>query len=83
MAEAQINAIGTTHAGISAYLLGLWGLPDVILEATAFHHTPDKKHNFVFTTFCPSFISLRHKPVFKNVYRGRHATADHPCPGHP
>lgn len=62
MVEAEVNVIGTTHAGIGAYLLGLWGLPDVILEATAFHHTPDKKHKFVFTTFCPSFISLRHKP---------------------
>lgn len=43
MAEAEVNVIGTTHAGIGAYLLGLWGLPDVILEATAFHHTPHKK----------------------------------------
>jgi putative nucleotidyltransferase with HDIG domain len=40
MAEAETAVIGTTHAGVGAYLLGLWGLPDAILEAAAFHHTP-------------------------------------------
>ncbi len=40
MAQAETAVIGTTHAGIGAYLLGLWGLPDPILEAAAYHHTP-------------------------------------------
>jgi HD-like signal output (HDOD) protein len=39
-ADAEEKVIGTTHAGIGAYLLGLWGLPDSILHATAFHHRP-------------------------------------------
>ena len=42
-AEAETKVIGTTHAGIGAYLLGLWGLPDSILDATAFHHMPNSK----------------------------------------
>lgn len=42
-AEAETRVIGTTHAGIGAYLLGLWGLPDSILDATAFHHMPNSK----------------------------------------
>lgn len=29
-----------THAEVGAYLLGLWGLPDAVVEATAFHHNP-------------------------------------------
>ena len=29
-----------THAELGAYLLGLWGLPDAIVEATAWHHYP-------------------------------------------
>ena len=33
---------GATHAGLAAYLLGLWGLPATIVEAVAFHHTPEK-----------------------------------------
>lgn len=32
--------IGTTHAEIGAYLMGLWGLEPAILMAIAFHHTP-------------------------------------------
>lgn len=40
MADAETAVLGTTHAPIGAYLLGLWGLPDAIIEATAFHHTP-------------------------------------------
>jgi HD-like signal output (HDOD) protein len=33
---------GATHAGLAAYLFGLWGLPAAIVEAVAFHHTPEK-----------------------------------------
>jgi putative nucleotidyltransferase with HDIG domain len=40
MAEAETEIIGTTHAAVGAYLIGLWGLPDAILEAAAFHHAP-------------------------------------------
>ncbi len=40
MVEAETEIIGTTHAAIGAYLIGLWGLPDAILEAAAFHHNP-------------------------------------------
>ena len=32
------NNFKTTHAEIGAYLLGIWGLPDSIVEAVAFHH---------------------------------------------
>ena len=32
--------IGTTHAEIGAYLMGLWGLEPSILTAIAFHHGP-------------------------------------------
>jgi putative nucleotidyltransferase with HDIG domain len=28
------------HAEVGAYLLGLWGFPNCIVEAVAFHHTP-------------------------------------------
>jgi hypothetical protein len=32
----------TSHAELGAYLLGLWGIPDNIVEAVAFHHRPSK-----------------------------------------
>jgi putative nucleotidyltransferase with HDIG domain len=28
------------HAGVGAYLLGLWGFPNPIVEAVAYHHVP-------------------------------------------
>jgi putative nucleotidyltransferase with HDIG domain len=32
--------IGTSHAELGAYLLGLWGIADTVVEAVAFHHQP-------------------------------------------
>lgn len=43
MAEAEGEIIGTNHAAVGAYLLGLWGLPDPMIDAVAFHHNPDRK----------------------------------------
>jgi len=36
--EYEKEFSNTTHADIGAYLLGIWGLPDSIVEAVAFHH---------------------------------------------
>ena len=36
----ELAILGVTHAQIGAYLLGLWGLPDNIVEGVAFHHNP-------------------------------------------
>jgi len=38
--ESERDILGATHAEVGAYLLGLWGLPDPIVEALAFHHCP-------------------------------------------
>jgi HD-like signal output (HDOD) protein/ActR/RegA family two-component response regulator len=40
--EAEARVLGATHAGLAAYLFGLWGLPAAIVEAVAFHHTPER-----------------------------------------
>lgn len=34
------DMLGATHADVGAYLLGLWGLPQQIVEAVAWHHRP-------------------------------------------
>lgn len=34
------QAFGVTHAEVGAYLLGLWGLPRVVVEAVSCHHDP-------------------------------------------
>ncbi|HEY5955338.1 MAG TPA: HDOD domain-containing protein, partial [Polyangiaceae bacterium] len=38
LCEAEREHLGTTHAEIGAYLLGLWGLPYDVIEAVAHHH---------------------------------------------
>ena len=38
--EAEREVVAASHMEIGAYLLGLWGLPDSIVEATIFHHNP-------------------------------------------
>jgi len=38
--QAEQSVFGTSHAEVGAYLAGLWGLPDAIVEAVAFHHRP-------------------------------------------
>lgn len=40
IAAAEERVFGTAHPGIGAYLIGLWGLPDSIVEAIAFHLRP-------------------------------------------
>jgi HD-like signal output (HDOD) protein len=38
--EAEVREFGASHAIVGAHLLSLWGMPDIIVEAAAFHHTP-------------------------------------------
>ena len=38
--EAEHETFGASHAEVGAYLMGLWGLPDSIVESLAFHHRP-------------------------------------------
>lgn len=40
--EVEKEILGATHAEVGAYLLGLWGLPDTVVEAVAFHETPSR-----------------------------------------
>lgn len=42
MHDAEEQVLGASHAEIGAYLFGLWGLPDSIVETVAFHHQPAK-----------------------------------------
>lgn len=47
--EAERQILGATHADVGAYLLGIWGLPDPIVEAVAFHHRPGECPNLCFS----------------------------------
>ncbi|NIA15650.1 MAG: HDOD domain-containing protein [Nitrospiraceae bacterium] len=41
LVDAEREVLGCTHAEVGAYLLGIWGLPDSIIQAVAFHHCPN------------------------------------------
>jgi HD-like signal output (HDOD) protein len=40
--QVEEREYGFSHAEIGAYLLGLWGLPYVVVEAIALHHAPNR-----------------------------------------
>jgi HD-like signal output (HDOD) protein/ActR/RegA family two-component response regulator len=48
--ETEQEVFGATHAQVGAYLMGLWGLPDRIVEAIAFHHNPTECLDQSFST---------------------------------
>jgi HD-like signal output (HDOD) protein len=48
LVDVERELRGITHAEIGAHLLELWGLPDGIVEAVAFHHRPAEVHDPIF-----------------------------------
>ena len=39
---AEESLIGVSHAEVGAYLLAMWGVPHLIVEAVAHHHHPER-----------------------------------------
>jgi HD-like signal output (HDOD) protein len=48
--KAEQTVLGTTHAEVGAYLIGIWGLSPTIVESIAFHHCPSRCPNEGFGT---------------------------------
>lgn len=46
--EAEAHVLGASHAQIGGYLLGLWGLPQSIVDAVAYHHAPHRASQLKF-----------------------------------
>ena len=72
--RAERQVLESSHAEIGAYLLGLWGFPENIVEAVARHHKPD-----IFGDEPQSLITVLHlsdvfvERIFKmsaNLYLG-------------
>ncbi len=55
--QVEQEFFGTTHAEIGAFLLGLWGLPDAVIEGVAFHHRPDQCVNQEFSALSAVHIA--------------------------
>lgn len=39
--QAEEQLFGHSHMDVGAYLVGLWGLPNPVVECVAYHHTPN------------------------------------------
>ena len=46
--EVERDAGAVSHSMVGAYLLSLWGLPSSVVEAVAFHHTPEALPGAIF-----------------------------------
>lgn len=55
--QAEEEILGTSHAEIGAYLLGLWGLPNLAVEAIAHHHHPDRIPHTDFDSSIALFVA--------------------------
>jgi putative nucleotidyltransferase with HDIG domain len=49
MDACEFQVFGATHGEVGAFLLTLWGLPDVVADAAAWHHTLDTRGEPGFT----------------------------------
>jgi HD-like signal output (HDOD) protein len=56
MWNAELEVLGASHAEVGAYLLGLWGLPQPIVEAVAYHHRPGALLALTKASAEPSFL---------------------------
>jgi HD-like signal output (HDOD) protein len=69
--EAELASFGTTHAEVGAYLVGIWGLPEPVAEALAFHHRPE---NCADKSFSP-LTAVHVADIWEHELRSE--TADH------
>lgn len=57
--KVEYTVMKTSHAELGAYLLGLWGLPERIVETVAFHHNP--------LDLVESSLSIKNQSLDKDV----------------
>jgi HD-like signal output (HDOD) protein/CheY-like chemotaxis protein len=55
--EAELELLGTSHAEMGAYLLGLWGIPSLAVEAVAHHHHPCRISHSDFDTITAVYVA--------------------------
>lgn len=54
---AEIEILGCSHAEVAAYLLGLWGLPEAVLDGVAWHHAPSESLQPGFSTALATHVA--------------------------
>ena len=54
--EAETELYHVTHAEVGGYLLGVWGLPQTLIDAVIFHHLPLRSDSVRYTI--PGIVSM-------------------------
>lgn len=55
--QAEHLVFGVTHAEVGAYLIGLWGLSDVLVDAIANHHRPRRSPETGFSPLAAVYLA--------------------------
>jgi HD-like signal output (HDOD) protein/ActR/RegA family two-component response regulator len=55
--EAEEEMFGVSHAEVGAYLLGVWGISGLIVEAVAHHHRPQRVPHFGFDSSAAVYMA--------------------------
>lgn len=71
--EAELGAFGANHGEVGAFLLGLWGFSDPIVEAIAHHHRPGAYTR----TSAPVLTALHIAQYLTRAYSSRPARRTH------
>lgn len=82
LTDAERFIFGATHSEVGAYLLGIWGLPDTIVEAVAFHHHPQESPSVNFNALTAVYVPnlLQHYKrdgTVEEFIRGNEGTASY------
>ncbi len=65
---AERAIFGADHGAVGAYLFGLWGFSDAVLEAVAFHHVPHKAGGVQFAPLTAVHVAS----MLENAHRGKY-----------
>lgn len=55
--EAERLACHASHAEVGGYLTGLWGLPDTVVRAVAYHHSPGLSRDAEFLPLTAVYVA--------------------------
>lgn len=75
--QSERARIGATHAEVGGYLLGIWGLPDLVVQAVTFHDEPSR---FPTRGFSP-LAAVHTANAIDRVLATRGALGDEPIEG--
>ena len=66
--EAERAIFGVGHPEVGAYLLGLWGVPDSIVDAVAFHHEPHRSLHSGFSPLTATYWADQFQSARENKF---------------